>query len=170
MDLSSSFKGRGWKLPFFTIWTGQAFSLLGSSIVQFALVWYLTQKTGSATVLATATLVGILPQIFIGPLVGVLIDRWNRRHMMIFADGMSALAVVVLAVLFWLGQAQVWHIYTLMFIRSVAGGFQWPAMQASTTLMVPKEHLSRIQGLNQMRCCLACCRCRACSRSMSLQP
>lgn len=150
MNLSASFKGKGWKLPFFTIWTGQAFSLLGSSLVQFALVWYLTQKTGSATVLATATLVGILPQIFIGPLVGVLVDRWDRRRMMIFADGISALAVVVLAVLFWLGQAQVWHIYALMFLRSVAGGFHWPAMQASTTLMVPNEHLSRIQGLNQM--------------------
>lgn len=54
-------QSRGWKVPFFTIWTGQAFSLFGSQLVQFALVWWLTQQTGSATVLATATLVAILP-------------------------------------------------------------------------------------------------------------
>jgi DHA3 family macrolide efflux protein-like MFS transporter len=57
-----------WQRPFFLIWGGQAFSLLGSSLVQFALVWWLTQETGSATVLATATLVAVLPGIVIGPL------------------------------------------------------------------------------------------------------
>jgi len=69
---------------------------------------------------------------------------------MIMADSLIALATVGLALLFWIGNVQVWHVYLLMFIRSLAGGFHWPAMQASTSLMVPKEHLSRIQGLNQM--------------------
>jgi len=76
---------KNWKAPFFTIWTGQAFSLLGSQLVQFALVWWLTKTTGSATVLATATLVALLPQVLLGPLAGALIDRWNRRLVMIMA-------------------------------------------------------------------------------------
>jgi DHA3 family macrolide efflux protein-like MFS transporter len=69
---------------------------------------------------------------------------------MILADGMIALATVALAILFAVGHVQVWQVYMLLFIRSVCGGFHWPAMQASTSLMIPKEHLARIQGLNQM--------------------
>lgn len=139
-----------WKPAFFIIWGGQAFSLLGSQLVQFALIWWLTKNTGSATVLATATLVGLLPQVVLGPLTGALVDRWNRRVIMIVADSIIALATIGLAVLFLSGQVEIWQVYLLMFIRSTAGGFHWPAMQASTSLMVPKEHLARIQGLNQM--------------------
>ncbi len=139
-----------WAPRFFTIWTGQAFSLLGSQLVSFAVIWWLTQTTGSATVLATASLVGLIPQVVLGPLTGALVDRWNRRLTMIFADGSIALATVVLAVLFALGHVQIWQVYTLLFIRSVGGGFHWPAMQASTSLMVPQQHLARIQGFNQM--------------------
>ncbi len=141
---------KNWKITFFTIWSGQAVSLLGSQLVQFALVWWLTQTTGSATVLATASLVAMLPQVIVGPLAGAVVDRWSRRVVMIAADSLSALAVVALALLFWSGQVQVWHVYVLMFLRSVSGSFHWPAMQASTSLMVPKEHFARIQGLNQM--------------------
>ena len=141
---------RKWQAPFFTIWTGQAVSLLGSQLVQFALIWWLTRTTGSATVLATASLVGLLPQVLLGPLSGTLVDRWNRRMVMILADMIIVLATIGLALLFWQGTVEVWHVYVLMFVRSTAGGFQRPAMQASTSLMVPKEHLSRVQGLNQM--------------------
>jgi DHA3 family macrolide efflux protein-like MFS transporter len=141
---------KSWKAPFFTIWAGQALSLLGSQLVGFALIWWLTKTTGSATVLAAASLVGLLPQVILGPLVGTLVDRWNRRLIMIVADSIIALATVGLAILFWQGSVQFWHVYVLLFIRSTAGGFHWSAMQASTSLMVPKEHLSRIQGLNQM--------------------
>jgi MFS transporter, DHA3 family, macrolide efflux protein len=139
-----------WQTPFFTIWTGQAVSLLGSMLVSFSLIWWLTKTTGSATVLATASLVGLLPQIFLGPIVGTLVDRWNRRMVMIIADSVIALATAVLAYLFLTDQVQIGHVYLLMAIRSIAGGFHWPAMTASTSLMVPGEHLSRIQGLNQM--------------------
>ena len=69
--------------PFFIIWSGQAVSLLGSQLVQFALIWWLTETTGSATVLAMASLVGFLPQVILGPFVGVLVDRWNRRRVMV---------------------------------------------------------------------------------------
>jgi DHA3 family macrolide efflux protein-like MFS transporter len=138
-----------WKLSFFTIWTGQAFSLIGSRVVQFALVWWLTQLTGSATVLATATMVALIPEIFLAPLAGAYVDRWNRRTVMIVADGMIALASLWLAYLFWINATQVWHVYVIMLVRAVGGSFHWPAMQASTSLMMPKEHLSRVAGLNQ---------------------
>ena len=146
----NSSRSRGWMASFFLIWSGQAVSLLGSQLVQFALIWWLTQTTGSATVLATAVLVSLLPQILLGPLAGAIVDRWNRRMLMILADSLVALATVGLAVLFWTGLVQVWHVYALMLLRSAFGLFHWSAMQASTSLMVPKEHLSRIQGLNQM--------------------
>lgn len=142
--------GRKWQAPFFTIWGGQAFSLLGSQLVGFALIWHLTVSTGSATVLATASLVGMLPQVVLGPIVGTLVDRWNRRIVMMVADTSIALATIGLAILFALDIVEIWQIYVLMFVRSLAGGFHFPAMGASTSLMVPKENLTRIQGINQM--------------------
>jgi MFS transporter, DHA3 family, macrolide efflux protein len=135
--------------PFFVMWTGQAFSLIGSQLVQFALVWWLTSLTGSATVLALATLMALIPQVAVSPLAGALVDRWNRRTVMIVADGAVALTTVALVVLFATGNAQVWHVYAALFIRALGGAFHWPAMQASTSLMVPEEWLSRIAGLNQ---------------------
>jgi DHA3 family macrolide efflux protein-like MFS transporter len=138
-----------WKVPFFAIWTGQAFSLLGSMLVQFALVWWLTQQTGSATVLAMATLVALLPGIIIGPFAGALVDRWNRRTVMMVADSSIAVATLLLAYIYWRGAMQPWHVYAIMLFRSFAGTFHWPAMQASTSLMVPKAQLARIAGLNQ---------------------
>lgn len=138
-----------WKLPFFSIWTGQAFSLVGSKVAQFALVWWLTKLTGSATVLATASLVAIVPEILLGPIAGAYVDRWNRRAIMIVADGVIALASLWLAYLFWTGAIQVWHVYVVMLVRAIGGSFHWPAMQSSTSLMVPKEHLARVAGLNQ---------------------
>jgi DHA3 family macrolide efflux protein-like MFS transporter len=140
---------RHWKPKFFTIFGGQALSLFGSSLVQFALIWYLTQQTGSATILATATLVAMLPQVVLGPFVGALVDRWNRRLLMIAADGLIALATLVLALLFWGGWEQVWHIYAILLLRSIGGAFHWPTMSASTSLMVPKEQLSRVAGAQQ---------------------
>jgi len=134
---------------FFIIFAGQSFSLFGSQIVQFALVWWLTKTSGSASVLAFASIMAILPQVFLGPFAGALVDRWNRRLVMIVADGLIALAVVVLAVLYALNAVQIWHIYALTLARAVGGAFHWPAMLASTTMMVPKNHLSRVAGLNQ---------------------
>ncbi|HQF64189.1 MAG TPA: MFS transporter [Anaerolineaceae bacterium] len=138
-----------WAPRFFTIWAGQAFSLIGSALVQFALVWWMTSQTGSATVLATATLFALLPQIILGPFVGALVDRWNRRLIMILADSGIALATGVLIYLFATEQIQVWHVYVILLIRSLGGAFHGPAMTASTSLMVPPQHLARLAGLNQ---------------------
>lgn len=142
--------GKRWKAPFFTIWGGQALSILGSQLVQFALIWHLTVQTGSATVLATASLAGTLPQVILGPFVGTLVDRWNRRRVMLLADTVITFATTVLAGLFALGSVTIWHIYVVMFIRSLLSSFHGNAMSASTSLMVPVEHLTRIQGVNQM--------------------
>jgi DHA3 family macrolide efflux protein-like MFS transporter len=139
-----------WKATFFTTWGGQALSILGSQLVQFALIWYLTVQTGSATVLATASLVGMLPNVVLGPFIGTLVDRWNRRRIMLLADSIVALATIALAVLFALDVIEVWHILAVLFIRSLASTFHGNAMSASTSLMVPVEQLTRIQGLNQL--------------------
>ncbi len=138
-----------WKVPFFTIYSGQVLSWVGSQVAMFALIWWLTDKTGSATVLATASLVSMLPQIVLGPIAGVYVDRWNRRLTMIIADGSIALVSLGLAYLFWSGRAEIWHIYVVMIARALGGIFHWPAMQSSTSLMVPKKHLARVSGLNQ---------------------
>jgi DHA3 family macrolide efflux protein-like MFS transporter len=140
---------KNWAQRFFIIWTGQAFSLVGSALVQFALVWYLTRTTGSATILATATLVALLPQIFLAPFAGALVDRFSRRWVMIIADSSIALFTIGLMILFATGLIQVWHIYVVMFMRSLGGAFHSPAMTASTSLMVPQKHLTRVAGLNQ---------------------
>lgn len=138
-----------WKPRFFTVWIGQALSLIGSGLVQFALVWWLTTETGSATVLALATLVAMMPGVIIGPFAGVLADRWNRRMILVVADGVVALAALALLIVNQLGQMQVWQVYLVLAVRSIAGAFHWPTMAASTSLMVPQEELTRIGGLNQ---------------------
>ncbi len=138
-----------WKRKFLPIWGAQLFSLLGSGLVQFALVWYITLETGSAAVLATATLIALLPDVLLAPFAGAYVDRLNRRVMMIVADSFIALSTLGLVLLFALDLIQIWHIFMVMFLRSLGGIFHWPAMQASTSLMVPDKHLSRFAGLNQ---------------------
>jgi len=135
--------------PFFILWTGQSLSLVGSQAVQFALIWWLTQTSGSATILATATLLGLLPAVVFGPVIGALIDRWNRKTVMLAADGLVAIASLVLAWLFATGIADIAHVLGLLFLRGLGAAFHSPAMMASMTLMVPERHLTRIQGLNQ---------------------
>ena len=135
--------------PFLILWTGQSLSLVGSQAVQFALIWWLTETSGSATILATATLLGLLPPVVLGPVIGALIDRWDRKTVMLAADGFVAAASLLLAWLFAAGIADIPHVLALLFLRAVGGAFHSPAMTASTTLMVPEKHLTRVQGLNQ---------------------
>jgi DHA3 family macrolide efflux protein-like MFS transporter len=135
--------------PFLTLWAGQALSLFGSQAVQFALIWWLTVESGSAAVLTTATLLGLLPQVVLGPFIGTLVDRWNRKTVMLLSDAGVALASLALAVLFHQGTATVPAVFAALFARALGSAFHAPAMLASTSLMVPPQHLTRIQGLNQ---------------------
>lgn len=139
-----------WAARFFVIWIGQALSLVGSQMGGFALVWWLTQASGgSATVLATSSLVATLPMVFLGPFAGAMVDRWSRRQVMIVADTLVALFSAVLAVLAWTGLLEIWHIYCIVFVRALGGTFHFAAMQAATSLMVPTDQLPRISGMNQ---------------------
>ncbi|MGH2569592.1 MAG: MFS transporter [bacterium] len=135
--------------PFLVLWSGQSLSLLGSAAVQFALIWWLTQTTGSATILATATLLGLLPQVVLGPFIGTLVDRWNRKAILLAADGLVALASLGLAALFALGVADTPHVLALLFARALGSAFHAPTMLASTSLLVSESRLTRIQGMNQ---------------------
>lgn len=141
--------GGPWRWRFFTLWTAQALSLFSSSLVGFALVWWLTMTSGSGTVLAGGVLAGMLPQMLLGPVAGVLVDRHSRRLIMAASDVGTAVATAALAWLFATGMVQPWHVYVLMMVRSIGFTFHYPAMMASTTLMVPQAELSRISGLNQ---------------------
>jgi DHA3 family macrolide efflux protein-like MFS transporter len=138
-----------WKRRFFTIWTGQALSFLGSGLTQFALVWWLTITTGSATVLTFSTLIAVLPTIVLGPFAGALADRWNRRLILILADGVVALATLTLLMIYLFGELQVWQVYVAVLVRSIAGSFHFPTIQASISQLVPTEQLTRVSGLNQ---------------------
>jgi MFS transporter, DHA3 family, macrolide efflux protein len=140
---------QNWKTRFYTIWSGQALSQMGSRVVSFSIIWWLTQETGSATVLATATMMTLLPAVFLGPFSGALVDRWNRRRVMLYSDAAIAVFTAVLAILYFLDAAAPWHIYGIMLIRAIGGTFHGPSMKASTTLMVPNDYLPRVGGMNQ---------------------
>ncbi len=112
-----------WATSFFTIFIGQALSLVGSRVGGFALVWWLTRTSGSATVLATASLVATLPQVVLGPVAGALVDRWSRKRVLFVADSLVALFSAGLGLLAWTGRLQIWHIYVIMFARALGGIF-----------------------------------------------
>lgn len=138
-----------WKRHFIPFWISQILSILGSALVQFTLVWWLVRETSSATVIAMASLFGLIPEIVVQPFAGAIVDRLNRKRIIIAADAIIALATIALGVLFYLDRVEVWFIYGIMLLRAIGGAFHYPAEQASVSLMVPEEHLARIAGLNQ---------------------
>ena len=138
-----------WQPRFWSIWIGQALSLIGSSLTQFVLLWWITSTTNSASALAIAGVMALLPQALLGPLGGTLADRLPRRLIMIVSDSITALCMIVLVLLFSSNTVQIWHIYVLMFIRSSMQAFQSPAASASTANLVPNSWLPRVAGLNQ---------------------
>jgi DHA3 family macrolide efflux protein-like MFS transporter len=135
--------------PFLVLFGGQSVSLLGSQAVQFAMIWWLTASTGSAAVLAVAGLLGLAPQIVMGPVIGALVDRWNRKRILWLADSLVAVASAGLALAFLAGPVPYPVVLAVLFVRALGGAFHAPAMLASTSLMVPERHLTRIQGLQQ---------------------
>lgn len=138
-----------WKPRFFILWAGQSLSLIGSALTQFILIWWITETTGSATALSIAGIMALLPQALFGPLGGTLADRWNRRIIMMVSDTVTALCIIILGLLFATETVQLWHVYTLMFVRSMMQAFQNPAAIATTSMMVPPSWLSRVAGMNQ---------------------
>ncbi|EJL30829.1 arabinose efflux permease family protein [Caulobacter sp. AP07] len=141
--------GTRWQPRYWSIFVGQALSLIGSALTQFVLIWWITDTTGSVAALATAGMVALLPQALLGPLGGAFADRHSRRLLMIAADGVSAICMLVLIALFLTQHIALWHIYTMMFVRSAMQAFQAPAAAASTAMLVPARFLPRASGLNQ---------------------
>jgi len=139
-----------WKKIFAIIWTGQFFSILTSTIVNFAVVLWISIETGSAEMLAWGAVAALLPQALLGPVTGVFIDRWNRKATMILADSFIAFCTFIMAILFWLDIAEMWHLFILLALRSVGSAFHMPAMQASIPLLAPQIQLTRIAGISQI--------------------
>lgn len=140
-----------WKKQFITIYAGQAFSLLGSSAVQFAVIWWLTIQTESAVTLTLASIVAFIPGMIIGPFAGVWIDRYNRRTVMIAADGLVALSSVVLGIAFLLSEKPpLSFIYLILLLRGLGNTFHGPAMQAAIPMLVPAPMLTKAGGWGNM--------------------
>jgi MFS family permease len=135
---------------FILIWVGQFFSMTGSFMTSFALAIWAWEKTGSAQALAMVGVFAYAPLIIVTPFVGVLVDRWNRKLVMMLSDLGAVLASCVVFVLFLSGRLEIWHIYATTAFASAFQAFQWPAYSASVSLMVPKKHYSRASGLISM--------------------
>ncbi len=129
-------------------WSGQLFSLLGSSIVQIVLVYWIFFETGSLTIVSLASFFSFLPQFILGPLAGVFADRWNRKALIGLSDFCQALTTLSLIILFFFNIRQVWLIIFINSIRGVFQAFHWPVVSAIIPLMIPKKNLSRMNGVN----------------------
>lgn len=134
---------------FFIIWLGQVVSTVGSSLTGFVLGVWVYQQTGSATQFALIGACATVPAILLAPVAGALVDRHDRRKVMIVADFGAALSTVALALLWSAGTLEVWHIWTATLFAAACNAFQTPAYTASLSLLVPREHLARANGLGQ---------------------
>jgi MFS family permease len=135
---------------FVLIWLGQFVSIAGSFMTSFALGIWAWEKTGSASALAMVGVFTYAPLIIVTPLVGGLVDRWNRKLVMMLSDLGAVLASVVVFVLYLSGDLEIWHIYATTAFASAFQAFQWPAYSATVTMMVPKKHYNRASGMISM--------------------
>ncbi len=137
-------------LGYIAIFISQYFSLIGSQIVSFAVIWYLTITTGSSLILSLATFANLVPMIIVSPFAGVIADKFSKNFILIFTDALQAVATLGLIILFYLGIFQIWHIIILMGIRGTCQGFQMPVSIAVTSLMVPEEKIKKINAIQQI--------------------
>jgi MFS family permease len=135
---------------FFTVWGGQLVSVLGTTLTAFGLQIWVYTETGSVTALAIASLFFALPSTIVAPFAGALVDRWDRRRVMIASDTMAGAATLIIAALFINDSLEVWHVYGLVGVGAIGNAFQNPAWLASIPLLVPKKHLGRANGLVQL--------------------
>lgn len=138
-----------WKKSFLTIVSGQMVSLIGTSAVQFALIWWLARETESALMLALAGFMAFLPQLVFGPFVGVWIDRLSRKKIMIVADLFIGLVATIFALLFFVAKPPYWTACLVLGIRAMGTVFHTPASQAAFAMLVPKDQLVRANGWSQ---------------------
>jgi DHA3 family macrolide efflux protein-like MFS transporter len=134
---------------FLAIWLGQVISLVGSGLTGFALGVWVFEQTGSATQFALIGLSAVLPRVILSPLAGAIVDRCDRRRVMILSDAGAGLSTLAIVLLLWTNQLETWQIYALTFVNAACGTLQWPAFAATTSLLVSKKNLGRANGLVQ---------------------
>ena len=132
---------------FTIVWGGQLVSVLASSMTQFALTIWAYQETGSATALGIINTSFIVPFLLLSPIAGVLVDRHNRKLMMMVSDLTAVTATAGILILNALGILEIWHLYIAAVINGLGNTFQWPAYSAAISTMVPKENYSRANGM-----------------------
>ncbi len=135
---------------FLVVWVGQFISLIGSKLSEFALSLWAYQQVGSTTQVAFLVVLLYLPNILISPIVGSLIDRWNRRWAMILSDSLSGFCSLTALVLATTGQLRLWHIYLGVPIISIANAFAAPAYSAAIAQLVPKQYYGRANGMTEL--------------------
>lgn len=135
---------------FIIVSIGQALSLIGSSAVQFALIWWLAKESGSAIVMSLSGLAAFLPMLLIGPFAGVWVDRLKLKSVIIAADAFMGVCAALFALLLLIGKPSYALAYVVIFLRSLGSAFHMPAMQKAVPMLVPEEELIRANGISQM--------------------
>ncbi len=134
-------------MGFSIVWAGQIVSVLASNMTHFGLTIWAYQETGSATALGAINTAFLLPFILISPFAGAMVDRYNRKLMMMLSDLGAVTATVGILILHLTGRLQIWHLYGAALINGLGNTFQWPAYSAAISTMIPKEKYSRANGM-----------------------
>ena len=132
---------------FTLLWFGQIVSLVGSAMTWFAFTIWAWEKTGKVSALATISFFAFLPTVLLTPIAGALVDRWNRKLVMLLSDFAAALATLTVLLIFKFGDLQVWHIYIVSVVAGFFTAFQYPAYAAAVTTMLSKEDYARAEGM-----------------------
>ncbi|WP_273378041.1 MFS transporter [Symbiobacterium thermophilum] len=138
----------GWKRNVVLFLGSQTLSLLGTSLVQYAIFWYITLTTQSGAAMTVYIICGFLPTFFLSPFAGVWADRFSRRRLIAASDAAIAAATLVLALLFMAGYDSLWLLYVMAAVRAAGSGVQGPAVSALIPDIVPQEQLTRVNGAN----------------------
>ncbi|MDR3060509.1 MAG: MFS transporter [Dysgonamonadaceae bacterium] len=139
---------KSWKRNITLFLTGQAITLFGSMLVQYAIMWHITLATQSGTAMTLYVVVGILPIFFMSPFSGVWADRYNRKNLINLADGGIALVTLAVALIFMSGYESIWLLLVCAAFRALGQGIQIPAVSAFIPQIVPQEQLNKINGIN----------------------
>ncbi len=132
---------------FTVIWLSQVLSLLGTAMSGFALTFWAYGETGQATPLAMVGFFFVTPMTLLGPFIGAIVDRANRKLMMMLSDLAAAFTSLVILVLYLSGNLEIWHLYVMALIGGVMNGFQWPAYSAAISTMLDKSQYVRANAM-----------------------
>jgi len=132
---------------FLIVWLGQFVSLIGSAMTRFALIIWIFMQTGEALDLALLGFFSYLAYVLMSAYAGILVDRYDRKLIMMLADSVSGISTIILLMLLSNGQLELWHLFITSAISGALEALQIPAYSAATTLMIPKKHYSRASGL-----------------------